>query len=328
MENITQYKYLDRDAILKGVCEWIIKESPLIKKLPFKSIQGNAFKYNVELTLPGASWMDFDQQVTTTSGSIAQRTTDIYMLLQDSNTPKANIALNSTQDPEKNDIALAAKAMAHEFENTFIRGQTSTLSSSKQFKGLMLMLAELESATTTDWDGLNNEQVVLNSATSAVLTLTAIDALIDQIKPGKPDMLLMGRRTHRKVTALQRASGSGVVMTDPNEFGQRMVLYDGIPMLKSDFVPENLPDASSSVTTLSTFNPNTTWADGYNNGAIFALQLGEDKVCGLQSGEMVHERETFVEDYHAIKNRFVWLCGAAAFRKYSLAALVNIDTSA
>jgi hypothetical protein len=328
MENLTQYEYLDRDAILKGVCEWIVKESPVIGKLPFKSIQGNAYKYNVELTLPGASWMDFDQQVVTTSGSVAQRTTDIFMLLQDSNTPKANIDLNSTQDPEKADIALAAKAMAHEFENAFIRGQTSTLSTTKQFKGLMRMLAELETATTTDWDGPNNEQVVVNSTTSAVLTLAAIDALIDQIKPGKPDMLLMGRRTHRKITALQRASGGGVVMTDPNEFGQRMNLYDGIPMLKSDFMPENLPDATSSITTISTWNPATTWTDGANNGAIIAIQLGEDKVCGLQAGEMKHEREEFVEDYHAIKNRFVWLCGAAAFRKYSLAALVNIDTSA
>ena len=328
MENITQYKYLDRDAILKGVCEWIIKESPLIKKLPFKSIQGNAFKYNVELTLPGASWMDFDQQVVTTSGSVAQRTTDIFMLLQDSNTPKANIDLNSTQDPEKSDIALAAKAMAHEFENAFVRGQTSTLSTTKQFKGIMRMLAELETAATTDWDGLNNEQVVLNSATSAVLTLAAIDTLIDQIKPGKPDMLLMGRRTNRKISALQRASGSGLQFTDPKEFGLRLPMYDSIPMLKSDFMPENLPDAGTSVTTISTWNPNTAWADGVNNGAIFAIQLGEDKVCGLQAGEMTHERETFVEDYHAIKNRFVWLCGAAAFRKYSLAALVNIDTSA
>ena len=327
METIAQYQYLDRDEILKGVCEWIVKESPLMQKLPFKSIQGNAFKYNVELTLPTASWMDFDQQIVTTAGTIAQRTTNIYMLLQDSNTPKASIQTNSTQDPEAADIALAAKAMAHEFENAFIRGQTSTLSTTKQFKGIMRMLAELESAATTDLDGINNSQVVINSATSAVLTLATVDQLIDAVKPGKPDMLLMGRRIHRKITALQRAAGSGLQMTDPNEFGQRMSLYDGIPMLPSDFMPENLPDGAASVLTISTWNPATAWADGANNTAIFAVQFGEDKVCGLNSGEMTHERETFVEDYHAIKNRFVWLCGAACFKKYSLAALINIDSS-
>ena len=327
MESLTQYEYLDRDSILKGVCEWIVKESPILQKLPFQTISGNAYKYNVELTLPTSNWMDFDQQVVTTAGTIAQRTTDIYMLLQDSNTPKASIQTNSTQDPELRDIEMAAKSMAHAFENAFIRGQTSTLSTTKQFKGLMRMLAELETAATTDLDGINNSQVVVNHATSAVLTMAAIDQLVDAIKPGKPDILLTSRRIHRKITALQRATGSGMQMTEPNEFGQRMNLFNGIPLIPSDFMPENLPDASGSVLTISTWNPDTTYADGANNGVIFAMQFGEDKVCGLNSGEMTHERETFVEDYHAIKNRFVWLCGAACFKKYSLAALVNIDTS-
>lgn len=327
MQTLTEYEYLDRDEILKGVCQWIVKESPIMQKLPFKAIQGNAYKYNVDLTLPTASWMAYDGQVSTTAGTIEQRTTDIYMLLQDSNTPKASKQTNSTQDPEQNDIDQASRAMGQAFETAFIRGRTSTLSSNYEFKGLLRMLAELESATTTDLDGINNSQVVLNSATSAVLTLATIDTLVDAIKPGKPDMLLMSRRIHRKITALQRASGSGLQMTEPNQFGQRMQLFDSIPMWPSDYMPENLPDGASSVLTIATYNPNTAYADGYNNSAIIAIQFGEDKVCGLQSGEMTHERETFVEDYHAVKNRFVWLCGTACFKKYSLAALINIDTS-
>jgi len=328
MENLTQYRYLDKDELLQGVCQWIVNESPLLQYLPFKEIKGNAYKYNVDLTLPEPNWMDFDQQVVTTAGTIAQRTTNIYMLLQDSNTPKASIDTNATQDPETVDIEQASRAMAHAFEQCFIRGQTSTLSTTKQFKGLMRMLAELETESTTDLDGLNNSQVIVNSATSAVLTMAKVDELLDAVKPGKPDMLLMSRRIHRKLTALQRASGSGVTMSDPNTFGLRLLTYDGIPMLRSDYMPDNLPDGSSSVLTIATWNPATAWADGYNNSAIFAIQFGEDKVSGLQSGAITHEREDFVEDYHAIKNRFVWLCGAATFKKYSLAALINIDTSA
>lgn len=327
MENLTQYRYLDKDELLQGVCQWIVEESPLLQHLPFKEIKGNAYKYNVDLSLPTSNWMDFDQQIVTTAGSIAQRTTNIYMVLQDSNTPKASIDTNATQDPETNDVEQASRSMARAFENAFIRGQTSTLSTTKEFKGLLRMLAELESESTTDLDGINNSQVVLNSATSAVLTLATIDLLIDAIKPGKPDMLLMSRRVYRKVTALMRAGGVGLVMTDPNQFGLRMRLFDTVPMLPSDYIPDNLPDGVGSVLTTSTWNPATAWADGVNNSAIFAIQFGEDKVSGLQSGAMTHEREEFVEDYHAIKNRLVWLCGAACFKKYSLAALVNIDTS-
>jgi len=327
MENLTQYRYLDRDSILPGVCQWIVEESPLMQYLPFKEIKGNAFKYNVDLTLPEPNWMDFDQQIVVTAGSIAQRTTNIYMILQDGNTPKASIDTNATQDPETVDVEQASRAIARAFENCFIRGQTSTLGTTKQFKGSMRMLAELESESTTDLDGINNNQVIPNSATSAVLTMAKVDELIDAIKPGKPDMLLMSRRVNRKLTALQRASGSGVTMSDPNAFGLRLPTYDGIPMLRSDYMPDNLPDGVASVLTIATWDPATTWADTANNSAIFAIQFGEDKVTGLQSGAMTHEREDFVENYHAIKNRFVWLCGAACFKKYSLAALINIDTS-
>ena len=328
MENLTQYRYLDKDSILPGVCQWIVEESPLMQYLPFKEIKGNAFKYNVDLTLPEPNWMDFDQQIAVTAGSIAQRTTNIYMILQDGNTPKASIDTNATQDPETVDIEQASRAIARAFENCFIRGQTSTLGTTKQFKGSMRMLAELESESTTDLDGINNNQVIPNSATSAVLTMAKVDELIDAIKPGKPDMLLMSRRVNRKLTALQRASGSGVTMSDPNAFGLRLPTYDGIPMLRSDYMPDNLPDGVASVLTIATWDPAAAWADTANNSAIFAIQFGEDKVTGLQSGAMTHEREDFVENYHAIKNRFVWLCGAACFKKYSLAALINIDTSA
>ena len=327
MQTLTQYEYLDRDMILKGVVEWIVKESPILTKLPFKPIQGNSLKYNVEVTLPVASWLTVGDQIVESTGTFEQRSTDIYTMIQNSYTDKSAIALNATQDPEATDIALGAKAMAHEFENTFIRGQTSTLSSVKQFKGLLRLLAELETATTTDLDGINNSQVIVNSATSAVLTMATIDQLIDAIKPGKPDFLLMSRRVNRKITALQRASGSGVSMTDPKEFGMRLPLYDGIPMLSSDFMPENLPDGVASVLTTSTWNPATAWADGYNNSAIIAMQLGEDKVTGLNAGEMKREHEDFVEDKNAICNRFIWYVGAACFKKYSLAALINIDTS-
>ena len=42
MENLTQYRYLDKDELLQGVCQWIVEESPLMQHLPFKEIKGNA----------------------------------------------------------------------------------------------------------------------------------------------------------------------------------------------------------------------------------------------------------------------------------------------
>jgi hypothetical protein len=325
VKTLVQYEYLDKDALLSGVVEWIVKESPILQVLPFKAIQGNSFKYNVELTLPKANWMSTGEGITSTDGEVEPRSTDIYTLIHNCLTDKGVIALNSTQNPETIDINAGAKAMAHEFENTFILGQTSTLSSTKQFKGLMRILAEMESATTTDLDGIENSQVVPNHATSGAPTMANIDILVDAVKPGKPDMLLMSRAARRALNVLQRASGSSVVMVDIGGFGLKVPSYDDIPIVTSDFIPDNMYDANgSSVTAIATYDPTVARATNYKNTIIFALKYGDMDVCGLQAGGMTHERETFVEGYNAIVNRFTWYTGAACFKKYSLAGLTNV----
>jgi len=326
MQTLTQYEYLDRDMILKGVTEWIVKESPLIGALPMKPIQGNSLKYNVETSLPTASWLTVGDQITKNTGTFEQRSTDIYTLIQDALTDKSAIALNSTQDPESIDVALAAKAMAHEFEKTLIIGQTSVDSTTKQFKGLLRILAELETTSTTDLDAINNDQVIAGTTSTGALTMIKVDELIDQVKPGKPDMLLMSRRMRRKLNYLSRASGGGLTLDDAAKFGIKMMHYDEVPIYVSDWVLDNYAEGSSSVQAISTYDFDAAAVAGTNeNGIIFAMQLGEDKVTGLNAGEMKHEREEFVEDYNAIQNRFVWYCGLACFKKYSLACMTGVN---
>ena len=327
MQTLTQYEYLDRDMILRGVVNWLVKESPLIGALPMKPIQGNALKYNVSLALPTASWLTVGDQISESTGTFEQRSTDIYTLIQNAYTDKSQIALNATQNPEAIDAALAAQAMAHEFEKTLIIGQTSVDSTTKQFKGLLRILAELESTSTTDLDAINNDQVIAGTTSTGALTLAAMDELIDQIKPGKPDMLLMSRRSRRKLNTLSRASGTGqLFLDDASKFGVKMEHYDGIPIYVSDWVLDNYIEGSSSVQAISTYDFDAAAVAGTNeNTMIFAMQLGDDKVTGLHAGEMKHEREEVVEDYNAILNRYVWYCGLACFKKYSLAVMTGTN---
>ncbi len=324
MQTLTQYEYLDRDMIMLGVAEWIVKESPLIGVLPMKTIAGNSYKYNVELTLPTATWATVGQQLSEGTGTYEQRSTDVYTLIQTGYTDKGQINLNLTQNPEAIDIALAAKAMAHEFEKTLIIGRTSVDTNNLQFKGLLRMLAELETVDTTDLDGLNNDQVIVNHASGAIITLAAMDELVDQIKPGKPDLIIMSRKCRRQLTTLMRAAGtSGLQMIDSELFGIKVTSYDGIPVYVSDWILNNYNDAASSVLDITAYDYDAAYGGTTNSTIVLAMQLGEDKVTGLHAGEMVHERETFVEDYNAIANRFTWYCGAACFKKFSLAGIIG-----
>jgi len=324
MHTLTQYEYLDRDMILKGVVDWMIKESPLIGVLPMMDIKGNSLKYNVSTALPTASWTTVGTQLSETTGTFVQRSTDIFTLIQTAYTDKSKIKLNATQDPEAIDAALAAQAMAQTLERAFILGRTTADTNSLEFKGLLKIIAELETTTTTDLDATNNDQVVAMSATSNDLDMVTVDLLVDTVKPGKPDLLLMSRRTRRRLNILSRASGGGIEMTESKLFGTHMSHYDGIPIYVSDWILDNCNIGSSSAWDIAAYDESVTRTTNYNCTYILALQLGEDKVTGLQAGEMVHERETFVEDYNAIANRYTMLVGLAGFKKYSMAALINI----
>ena len=320
-----QYEYLKHDLVLAGVWDTIVKESPILQRLPFKSIDNNIIKYNVELTMPTVSWLQPGDQITENTGTFQQRTTNVYTLIGDADTDKSMIAMNPLQNPESIDIEAKAKAMAHTFELAFIMGQTTTTSNSKEFKGLLRILAELESPTTTDLDALNNSQVIVVHASSGALTMPYMDELIDQIRPGKPDMLLMSRRARRKLNALQRASGSAVVMTELKEFGLSVPSYDDIPIFVSDWVPDNIQDGASSVLAIANYDQSVVRASGYDSTVIFAMKVSEEDVTGLQAGGMTHERETFIEGKNVIRNRFSWNVSAMCKKKYSLAALININ---
>lgn len=336
MQTLTQYEYLDRDAILSGVVDWLVKESPMLGALPMKSIKGNSYKYNVSTALPTASWLTVGDQISESTGTFVQRSTDIYTLIQDALTDKSAIALNATQNPEAIDAQLAAQAMAHEFEKTLIIGQTSVDTTTKQFKGLLRILAEFETSSTTDLDGQvytspdsgNNSQVLAMNATSAALAMAAMDTLIDQVKPGKPDVLLMSRFARRKLNTLSRAAGSGIEMTESALFGKFMQSYDGIPIYVSDWIKNNYPNNASSVLDITAYDFDTTRAGDYDNTVIFAMKLGENGVQGLHAAPMEHERNPGpVDDYNAIRNRYTWYVGLACTAKYSLACLTGIEPS-
>ena len=111
-------------------------------------------------------------------------------------------------------------------------------------------------------------------ANGGTLTLGKLDEMIDLVKEGKPHILLMSRRSRRKLTALSRAAGSGLVVADRNEFGQMTEYYDGVPVAVNDYIPDDKRVGSAS-----------------DCSTIYALQLGEGAVAGLSApGGLTVER--------------------------------------
>ena len=166
------------------------------------------------------------------------------------------------------------------------------------------------------------EDLMLEDLSSCVLgeveratdqALEKLDELIDAIKGGKPDLLLMSRRSRRKLTSLMRALGSIEVGQD--EFGNAVQLYNGIPVAINDWILDTHTVASSLETATT----------GGANSTIYAFQLGEGALCGLSSPEMLQvERLGSLETKDATRTRVKWYVSLALFSQVKAAALIGV----
>ncbi|HEY92319.1 MAG TPA: phage major capsid protein, partial [Dehalococcoidia bacterium] len=201
-------------------------------------------------------------------------------------------------------IELKAKATRHKFEDTFIYGDSAV--NAKQFDGLKKLI---DTATAS-------AQVIAMGATGATLTLAKLDELIDAVKGNKPDVLLMSRRSRRKLNALVRAAGSGMMETERDNWGNFIQLWNGIPVGINDWILDT-HTLSGSLETATTGGANST---------IYAVSFGEGTLCGLTSpGHLAVEPIGSLETKDASRTRIKWYVSLALFSSVKAAALIGVQ---
>lgn len=283
---------LSNDILLAGVIETVVKESPVLQALPFIEIVGNGLTYNRENAAATASFFDVGDTWTEDTPTFTQQTTTLKILGGDADIDNFLIATrNNVQDLQAAIVQLKAKAVQQKFDNTFINGDLAV--DAKSFDGI-------DKLTT-------GGQAISMGTNGATLTLAKLDELVDLIKAGKPDMLLMSKRTRRTLNGLARSSGT-FLETDKNEFGQMTQFYDGIPV--------GLSDDISDTRTVGTSTDCST---------IFALQFGEGGVAGLTSpGGLQVEAVGSLATQDATRTRVKWYVSLALFNTLKLAKLIGV----
>ncbi len=301
---IAEASKLSNDLLMQGVVETIVKDSPVLQKLPFIEIVGNGLTYNRENTLPSIDFYDVGDTWTESTPTFAQVTANLKIMGGDADVDNFLKATRSNiQDLEAAVVELKAKALQQKFEEIFIYGDSST--SAKQFDGLR-MLIDTESAS---------DQVIAMAASGDTLTLDKLDELIDAVKGGKPDVLLMSRRSRRKINALVRAAG-GMIETDQDKWGNFIQLWDGVPIGVNDWILDThvLSDSLEAAIT------------GGDCSTIYAVQLGEGALCGLTSpGYLQAEPIGSLESKDASRTRVKWYVSLALFSTIKAAALIGVQ---
>ncbi len=296
---------LSNDILLQGVIETIVKDSPILQRLPFIEIVGNGLTYNRENAAATVSFYDIGDTWNESTPTFTQLTATLKILGGDADVDNFLKATRSNlQDLQAAIVELKAKATRHKFEDTFIYGDSSV--DTKAFDGLKKLINT----------GVAGNQVIAAGATGAALTLAMLDQVIDAIRGGKPDLLLMSRRSRRKINALIRAAGSGMMETDRDQWGNFISLYNGIPIGINDWILDT-HTVAGSVETATTGGPNST---------IYAMQFGEGAVCGLTApGLITVEPIGSLETKDASRTRIKWYCSLALFSTLKAAALIGVQ---
>jgi len=291
---LTESAKLSRDMLKRGVIETILEESPMLRALPFLDVEGNSFKYTQENTLGGASFYAVNAAWSEATATFTQKTASLAILGGDADVDNfIQRTRSDVHDQRAIQTALTAKDVARKWEQTLIAGDTATDANS--FDGVK----KLTPAGQTTYP----------AAAGGSLTLALVDQLIDLVKGGKPDVLLMSKRTRRKLKSLLAASAH-YVESGESSFGRQVLMYDGIPVLVSDFIPDN--EAADNGT-------------GNTFSSIYALQLSAaDGVVGLTNGGLEVIDVGQLESKDASRVRVRWYVGLALLRDTAVARMNGV----
>ncbi len=126
----------------------------------------------------------------------------------------------------------------------------------------------------------------------------------------------MTRRTRRGVSAYARALTSPI-QYEAGECGQRIMFYDGIPVLQSDFLVDTEAIATGA------FSAKT----GGASTSIFAVKVGEGSLAGLTNGGTQVENVGALETKDARRWRCKWYVSLALFSTLAIARIDGVSSA-
>lgn len=305
---LTEASALTQDLMLKGIIETLIKESPLMKRLPFETIEGSAYSFNredpnnpgnVQWRTVGATWTESTAQFDSKSYHLmrlgADCDVDNFLLKTMSN-------INQLMAEQ---VAMKTKLMAHAFDSAAIYGNEDN----NEPDGFHVMVADSSSFGVQIHCGTND--------TGGPLTVAKLEEAIDAMKVGSPSFMLMNKAIARRFNAYLRSVASYNVERD--EWGDRVSVYADIPIYTTDHIKqtEAIADGAYSAPT------------GGATSSVFLVYDGAgDGVVGLQNGGISYETWDRLEVKDASRTRVKWYVSLAQRSPFSVVRIDGITDAA
>lgn len=309
---------LSQNQLARGVMETFVQLNPVLDRVPFMPIEGNAFAYNEEGTLPGVEFRAVNGAYTESTGTVNQKTESLVILGGDADVDKFIVQTRGNlNDQRATQTALKVKAASYKFSDAFFNGDTAV--DVNGFDGLKKRLVGGQVIAA----GVNGIPVLGNGGTDAQAFFDALDNLVGAV-PGL-DGSNGAIYAHSAILGKIRSAGrrlGGIEMVREDLTGKRVLQWNGIPILDPDVTAAGvrvLPQTETQGTAAGTAS------------SVYAVRFGQSEgdqaVTGLTNGGVQVYDLGELDVKPVYRTRIEFYCGVGVFGGKAAARLTGLLAS-
>ncbi|MGW7555533.1 major capsid protein [Streptomyces rimosus] len=293
------------DMLRRGVIETLVQESSILDRIPFLTLEGNAYAYNEEAQLPGVEFRSVGESYKESTGIVNQLFESLVILGGDADVDTFEVRTRSNINDLRAQVTTSkAKSAAMKFNETFFNGDAEK--DPKSFDGLRKRLAGSQVLAA----GI---PVVGNGGTDTLAFFDKLDELVDSVPGlnGSNGAIYTNALVIGKIRAAARRVG-GVEQLREDLTQKEITRYNGIPIL----------DAGQTNTGADILAPTV------NGSEMFAVRFGGDEedraVTGLTNGGVQVDDLGQLKSQPVFRTRVEFYCGVGVFGGKAAARLTGV----
>lgn len=288
------------NVLRSAIIELYAGSSDILRVLPWINISGNALKYNREGNLPGVGFRGVNEGFTASTGVLNPITEPLVIAGGDLDVDRFIIQTMGMGQRAMHE-AMKVRALALAFTRKFLKGDM--LSDPREFDGLQTRVT--------------GNQLIAAGATAngTPLSLLKLDEAIDQTL--NPTHLIMNKAMARRLTVAARTTSvGGQIDYTVDEFGKRVTMYNGLPIITVDLDNDGvsiLPFTESATSGTATAT------------SIYVVSLGGEGLNGIQNGGIDVRDLGELQTAPVFRTRVEWFPGLAVFNGRAVTRLWSIS---
>lgn len=291
---------LSQSQLQRGVIETFVQESSILDRIPMLEIQGNAYAYNEEATLPGVAFRSVNEAYTESTGTVNQKSESLVILGGDADVDKFIVRTRGNlNDQRAVQTRMKVKAASYKFQETFFNGDVAV--DPKSFDGLKKRLvgAQVIDADTNGMGPVAGGHDFFDVLDAAIARVPGIN--------GSNGAIYANSGVIARVKSSARRLG-GVEMVREALTQKMIATYNGIPLLDpgqtaagADILPQTETQGTAAGTASS----------------VYVVKFGQDEgdkaVTGLTNGGVQAYDLGELQEKPAYRTRIEFYCGMAVF---------------